>query len=175
MTLRQLSKYLCSILINKQEELNNSIVERMNGMECGGIRNDCGDGCVIKSIDKCENPLNETRSPRRVHFVPNIEDIVSLIDENSLLADFTSTEGASEETNHLELKACLEKLNEEAAALYGIYNILLLNIVIIFLIFFLDIINNELKLMYLNSEDICQKTFMDKKLEYYKVVSNFFY
>lgn len=121
MTLRQLSKYLCSFLINKQEELNNSIVECMNGMECGGIGNGSGDSCTIKSTDNCENPVNETRSPRRVHFIPNIEEIVSLIDENSVLADFTNTEGISEEINHLKLNACLEKLNEEAAALSGRY------------------------------------------------------
>jgi len=117
MTLRQLSKYLCSFLINKQEELNNSIVERMNGMECGEIRNS-GDHCTFKSMDKCENST-KTRNPRRVHFVSNIEEIVSLIDENSVLADFTNVEGINEEINHLELNACLEKLNEEAAALSG--------------------------------------------------------
>lgn len=122
MTLRQLSKYLCSFLITKQEELNNSIVERMNGMECGGISNDNGGGgdrCVNESVNKCENPVNEARSPRRVHFVPNIEEIVSLIDENSVLADFTNIEGSSEEINHLKLNACIDKLNEEAAALSG--------------------------------------------------------
>jgi len=43
---------------------------------------------------------------------------VSLIDENSVLADFT-TEGTSEEHNHLELNKCLKKLNDEAAALSG--------------------------------------------------------
>lgn len=118
MTLRQLTKYLCSFLITKQEELNNSIVERMNGMECGGIfNNGGGDGCAIESIDASDNPVNEARSPRRVHFVPNIEEIVSLIDENSVLADFTNTDGFNEETNHLKLNACLEKLNQEAAAL----------------------------------------------------------
>lgn len=123
-TLRQLSKYLCSFLLTKQEELNNSIVERMNGMECGGIANGSGDRYGIESSDNCEKPENEIRSPRRVHFVPNIEEIVSLIDENSVLADFTNTEGTNEEHNHLELNTCLKKLNEEAAALSGILNII---------------------------------------------------
>lgn len=115
MTLRQLSKYLCSFLINKQEELNNSIVEHMNGIECGTFGNS-GDHCHARSLDKCENPAEAT-SPKRVHFVPNIEEIVSLIDENSVLADFTNIEGINEEIDHLKLNTCLEKLNEEAAAL----------------------------------------------------------
>jgi len=105
--------------MTKQEELNNSIVEHMNCMECGGIsnKNDRVNGCSTQSIEKCDNLVNEDRSPRRVHFVPNIEEIVSLIDENSVLADFTNTEGTCEETYHLKLNACLEKLNKEAAAL----------------------------------------------------------
>lgn len=119
MSLRQLSKYLCSFLITKQEELNNSIVERMNGMRCVGI-SDSGDSHVTASIDECENSVNGVKSPRRVHFIPNIEEIVSLIDENSILADFTNVDGTNEEINHLKLNACLEKLNEEAAALSGI-------------------------------------------------------
>lgn len=118
-TLRQLSKYLCSFLLTKQEELNNSIVERMNGMECGGVLKGGGDRYIIESsTDNCEKPVHEMRSPRRVHFIPNIEEIVSLIDEHSVLADFT-TEGTSEEHNHLELNTCLKKLNDEAAALSG--------------------------------------------------------
>lgn len=121
MTLRQLSKYLCTFLITKQEDLNHSIVEHMNGMGYGGFsnNNDCGDGCSIKLTEKFENTINEARSPRRVHFVPNIGEIVTLIDENSVLADFTSTDGTCEETDHSKLNACLEKLNEEAAALFS--------------------------------------------------------
>lgn len=122
-TLRQLSKYLCSFLLTKQEELNNSIVERMNGMECGGVLNGGGDKYGVESTDGCEKIIDGTRSPRRVHFVPNIEEIVSLIDENSVLADFTNTEGTIEEHNHLKLNTCLKKLNEEAAALSGMLNI----------------------------------------------------
>jgi len=118
-TLRQLSKYLCSFLLTKQEELNNSIVECMNGMECGGILNGGGDKYDIELTDNSKKSANEIRSPRRVHFVPNIEEIVSLIDEHSVLAEFTNTEGNSEEHNHLELNTCLKKLNEEAAALSG--------------------------------------------------------
>lgn len=148
-TLRQLSKYLCSFLLTKQEELNNSIVERMNGMECGGVLNGSGDKYGIESTDSCEKTIDGTRSPRRVHFVPNIEEIVSLIDENSVLADFTNTEGTIEERNHLKLNTCLKKLNEEAAALS-------------------DVINDEQKLLCINSDDICHKTFFDKKIEFYK-------
>jgi len=122
-TLRQLSKYLCSFLLTKQEELNNSIVERMNGMECGGVLRGGGDLYGIELTDNCEKPINEI-SPRRVHFIPNIEEIVSLIDEHSVLADFT-TEGTSEEHNHLELNTCLKKLNEEAAALCGMLSTLI--------------------------------------------------
>lgn len=118
MSLRQLSKYLCSFLITKQEELNSSILECMNGMRCGGI-SDYGDCHAIASVDECDDPVNGVRSPRRVHFIPNIEEIVSLIDENSILADFTNTDGTNEEINHLKLNACLEKLNEEAAVLSG--------------------------------------------------------
>lgn len=127
MTLRQLSKYLCSFLITKQEKLNNSIVERMNEMGCGGIINGNGAGDIyaIEKINKIENGENEERSPKRVHFVSNIEEIVSLIDENSVLADFTNTEITNEETNHVELNACLKKLNKEAAALSGILFIIL--------------------------------------------------
>lgn len=126
MTLRQLTKHLCLFLITKQEKLNNSIVERMNGMECGGICNDGGgDGCAIESTDVHDNYANESSSPRRVHFVPNIEEIVSLIDENSILADFTNTDGTNEETNHLKLNACLEKLNQEANALSGMSYLLI--------------------------------------------------
>ncbi|XP_022168561.1 golgin subfamily A member 4-like [Myzus persicae] len=147
-TLRQLSKYLCSFLLTKQEELNNSIVECMNGMECGGVLRGRGDGYGIESTDNCEKPVNEIRSPRRVHFIPNIEEIVSLIDENSVLADFT-TEGTSEEHNHLELNTCLKKLNDEAAALS-------------------DVINNEQKLLCINSDDMCHIRLFDKKIEYYK-------
>jgi len=94
----------------------------MNGMECGGVLKSGGDGYGIESTDTCEKPVNEMRSPRRVHFIPNIEEIVSLIDEHSVLADFT-TEGTSEEHNHLELNTCLKKLNDEAAALSGKLNI----------------------------------------------------
>lgn len=36
---------------------------------------------------------------------------------------------------------------------------------------FLDIINNEQNYLCQNSEDKCSKTFLDKKLEYYKQVS----
>ncbi|CAI6360394.1 unnamed protein product [Macrosiphum euphorbiae] len=147
-TLRHLSKYLCSFLLTKQEELNNSIVERMNGMECGGVLRGGGDRYVIESTENCEKPINEIRSPRRVHFIPNIEEIVSLIDEHSVLADFT-TEGTSEEHNHLELNTCLKKLNEEAAALS-------------------DVINNEQNLLCTNSDDICHKRFFDKEIENYK-------
>lgn len=39
----------------------------------------------------------------------------------------------------------------------------------------LDIINDEQKLLCINSDDICHKTFFDKKIEYYKKVSIFFY
>ncbi|KAL5235793.1 hypothetical protein ACI65C_003203 [Semiaphis heraclei] len=148
-TLRQLSKYLCSFLLTKQEELNNSIVERMNGMECGGVLKGGGDRYIIESsTDNCEKPVHEMRSPRRVHFIPNIEEIVSLIDEHSVLADFT-TEGTSEEHNHLELNTCLKKLNDEAAALS-------------------DVINNEQKLLSINSDDICHIRYFDNKIEYYK-------
>jgi hypothetical protein len=119
MSLRQLSKYLCSFLITKQEELNNSIVDHVNGMGCDGI-SDAGDRHVIASIDEFKNSVNGVKNSRRVHFIPNIEEIVSLIDENSILADFTNTDGTNEEINHLKLNACLEKLNEEAAALSGI-------------------------------------------------------
>jgi len=90
----------------------------MNGMECGGVLRGGGDRYAIESTDNCEKHVNEIRSPRRVHFIPNIEEIVSLIDEHSVLADFTS-EGTTEEHNHLELNTCLRKLNEEAAALSG--------------------------------------------------------
>lgn len=117
MTLRQLSKYLCSFLLTKQDELNNSIVEHMNGIGCGKISNCGGDSHAIDLIDKCANPLNEVKIPKKVQFVPNIGDIVSLIDENSILADFTNLEGTSEETNNSELNACLKKLKEEAATL----------------------------------------------------------
>lgn len=117
MSLRQLSKYLCSFLISKQEELNSSIVEQINRMAGDGIS---GNGDNHASIDDCENPVNGIRSSRKVHFIPNIEEIVSLIDENSILADFTNSDGTNEESNHLKLNACLEKLNEEAAALSGI-------------------------------------------------------
>jgi len=79
---------------------------------------ECGDHCPSTSIDKCKNPT-EIRGPKRVHFISNIEEIVSLLDENSVLADFTNVKGISEEINHLELNACLEKLNEEAATLSG--------------------------------------------------------
>ncbi|XP_025420467.1 COP1-interactive protein 1-like [Sipha flava] len=148
MSLRQLSKYLCSFLITKQEELNNSIVDHVNGMGCDGI-SDAGDRHVIASIDEFKNSVNGVKNSRRVHFIPNIEEIVSLIDENSILADFTNTDGTNEEINHLKLNACLEKLNEEAAALS-------------------EVINNEQKLLCPNEEDICHKTFFDKKLDYYK-------
>ncbi|KAL4107286.1 hypothetical protein QTP88_017654 [Uroleucon formosanum] len=146
-TLRQLSKYLCSFLLTKQEELNNSIVERMNGMECGGVLRGGGDLYGIKLTDDCEKSINEI-SPRRVHFIPNIEEIVSLIDEHSVLADFT-IEKTREERNHLELNTCLKKLNEEAAALC-------------------DVINNEQKLLCANSDEICHKRFFDKEIENYK-------
>ncbi|XP_015379167.1 PREDICTED: putative leucine-rich repeat-containing protein DDB_G0290503 isoform X2 [Diuraphis noxia] len=147
-TLRQLSKYLCSFLLTKQEELNNSIVERMNGMKCGGVLEGGGDRYGIESTDNCEKPVNEMRSPRRVHFIPNIEEIVSLIDEHSVLADFT-TEGTSEDHNHLELNSCLKKLNDEAAALS-------------------DVINNEQQFLSINSDDICYIRYFDKKIENYK-------
>lgn len=121
MTLRQLSKYLCTFLMTKQEELNNSIVQQLNEAECCRIYSNKseGDGCNIQLTNKCSNPVNGDRSPKRVHFVPNIEEIVSLIDENSILADFTNTGGTCEETDHLKINACLKKLNEEAAALSG--------------------------------------------------------
>lgn len=180
MTLRQLSKYLCSFLITKQEELNNSIVERMNGMKCGGIHNGKGDGdfCPTEAISTHENTENET-SPRRVHFVPNIEEIVSLIDENSVLADFTNTEITNEETNHVELNECLQKLNKEAAVLSGIFFIIIVIKNVLFSIyvffFFLDVINSEHKLLCLNSGDICNKLLFDKKLEHYQHVSYFLF
>lgn len=93
----------------------------MNKIECGGFSSDngAGDICAIESIDKCENSVNEDKSPRRVHFVPNIEDIVSLIDENSILADFTNAEKTNEDINHSEFNSCLKKLNKEVAALSG--------------------------------------------------------
>lgn len=66
-----------------------------------------------------ENLEKEAKTQKRVHFVSNIEEIASLIDENSVLADFTNIEGTSEETNQFrtDLNACLEKLKEEAAIL----------------------------------------------------------
>lgn len=168
MTLRQLSKYLCSFLMSKQEELNNSIVEHMNGgIGCDKISNG---GSDIECIDTCENHTNEVKIPKKVHFVPNIGEIVSLIDENSILADFTNLEGNTEETNNLELNACLKKLNEEAATLSSMYSIYICsNILIVF--FFLGIINNEEKYLDTNSKDVCYKTFFDNKIEYYKQVS----
>lgn len=135
MTLRQLSKYLCSFLITKQEELNNSIIERINGMECGGIINGSGAGDVntIEALDKIESGENEIKNSRRVHFVPNIEEIVSLIDENSVLAEFTNTEIINEETNYVEINACLKKLNKEAAVLSGILFIILVTLNIFYI------------------------------------------
>lgn len=123
MTLRQLSKYLCSFLIAKQEELNSSIAKGIVGMEYGRMSNlkGDGDGFSSESIDNSEKPVNESKSPKRVHFVTNIEEIVSLIDEDSVLANFTNTECTNEATNQLrvDLNACLEKLKEEAAAISG--------------------------------------------------------
>ncbi|XP_050438776.1 putative leucine-rich repeat-containing protein DDB_G0290503 isoform X2 [Adelges cooleyi] len=152
MTLRQLTKHLCSFLIDQQEELNNSIVEHMNEMECGGISNGgAGDGCHINSTDEFHGLVQESRSPRRVHFVPNIEEIVSLIDENSILADFTNVDASGDTSNLLRsnLNACLEKLKEEAATLS-------------------DLTTTEPKVLRPTSEIICHKSFFDKKLDYYK-------
>lgn len=90
----------------------------MNKMECSEISNYNGAG-DIESVDMCENIVNKDRSPKRVHFVTNIEDIVSLIDENSVLAEYTNTKQMNEEINHLEFNSCLKKLNEEVAVLSG--------------------------------------------------------
>lgn len=167
MTLRQLSKYLCSFLVSKQEELNNSIIEHMNGIGGDKIMNGSS---TIELIDTYENHINEVKIPKKVHFIPNIGEIVSLIDENSILADFTNLEGNTEETNNLELNACLKKLNEEAATLSSMCCILICSNILITL-FFLGIINNEETYLDTNSEDVCFKTFFDKKIEYYKQVS----
>lgn len=141
-------------------------MEHMNGIGCDRIPNGSSPN---ELIDKCKNPLNVVKIPRKVHFVPNIGEIVSLIDENSVLADFTNLEGTSEETNNLELNACLKKLNEEAATLSSMYCVLICyNILIVML---LGIINNEEKFLNTSLEDVCYKTFFDKKLEYYKQVS----
>lgn len=120
MTLRQLTKYLCAFLIDQPEELHYSFDEHINEIKCDGIiKSGSRDSSNINLSHELHKSGNESNSPRKIHFVPNIEKIVLLIEEKSILADFTNIESTVDPPSRLNsaLNTCLEKLKEETTAL----------------------------------------------------------
>ena len=59
------------------------------------------------------------KQPKRVHFAPDVSNIINMLDEDSLL-DFIEKNQDVSVDFRIELESCLERLKLEAAALLGL-------------------------------------------------------